>query len=152
MSDDIVGAAPPSGGVKWEDHNGKLLIIEPLGHETGINTSNGVKDAVRANLYVLTGPETAEEFDDALIFPKVMQGQTRREVGKKVVGRLGQGNAKPGQNPPWVILEATPDDLAKARHYLAHRQPAVTSAAPPQQDAWGAPDPAPAAQGSAPPF
>jgi hypothetical protein len=151
MSDDIVGAAPPSGGVTWEDHNGKLLIIEPLAHETGIQTVHGERDAVRANLYVLTGPETADEYEDTLIFPKVLQGQTRREVGKKVVGRLGQGAKKPGQNAPWMILEATPDDLAKARHYLAHRQP-VASAAPPAEATWGAPDPAPAAQGSAPPF
>jgi hypothetical protein len=123
---EFVSAAPPTGGIRWEDHNGKLLIVEPLTLETGIQTVHG-----------LTGPNEAEEFNDTLIFPKVLQGQTRGQVGKKVVGRLGQGEKKPGQSPPWVISEATPDDIEKAKSYLANK--GVTSAAAP-------------ATGSTPPF
>lgn len=133
MSDDYVSAAPPSGGITWEDHNGKLLIVEPLALESDIQTAFGLSDAVRANVYVLTGPNEAEEFPDCLIFPKLLQGQTRGQVGKKVVGRLGQGVKKPGQNAPWVISEATPEDIEKAKAYLANK--GVTSAAAPAQAA-----------------
>lgn len=130
---EFVSAAPPSGGITWEDHNGKLLIIEPLAVESGIQTVHGASDAVRANVYVLTGPDTAEEFNDTLIFPKLLQGQTRGQIGKKVVGRLGQGMKKPGQNAPWVIEEATAEDIEKAKAYLANK--GVTGATPPQQSA-----------------
>lgn len=127
-----VSAAPPTGGIDWKDHDGKLLIIEPLAveeHVPTVHTKPGEKSpAVRANVYVLTSPTEADEFLDTLIFPKLLQGQTRGQVGKKVVGRLGQGVAKPGQSAPWVIGEATADDIEKAKAYLAGKT--VTSAAP----------------------
>lgn len=128
MSDEWVSAPPPSGGITWEDHNGKLLIVEPLAVETGIQTTYGLSDAVRANVYVITGPTEAEEFADTLIFPKLLQSQTRGQIGKKVVGRLGQGQAKSGQSAPWVISEATTEDIEKAKAYLAGKS--VTSAPP----------------------
>lgn len=127
---EFVSAAPPTGGITWEDQNGKLLIIEPLSVEAAIETTVGTKPAVRANVYVLTGPHEAEEFMDALVFPKVLQGQLRGQIGKKVVGRLGQGVKKPGQSAPWVISEATAEDIEKAKAYLANK--GVTSAAPAQ--------------------
>lgn len=127
---EFVSAAPPSGGITWEEHNGKLLIVEPLSVETGIQTVHGSSDAVRANVYVLTGPDSAEEFVDTLIFPKLLQGQTRGQIGKKVVGRLGQGVKKPGQNAPWVIEEATAEDIEKAKSYLASRTLTSASSAP----------------------
>lgn len=134
---EFVSAAPPSGGITWADHQGKLLIVEPLSVESGIQTVHGLSDAVRANVYVLTGPNAAEEFEDTLIFPKLLQSQTRGQIGKRVVGRLDQGNKKPGQSAPWVIAAATADDIEKAKAYLAGR--GVTAAAP-------------AASGSTPPF
>lgn len=127
---EFTSAAPPSGGITWADHSGKLLVIEPLALETGIATTFGTADAVRANVYVLTGPGDSEDFEDTLVFPKVLAGQLKRSIGAKVVGRLGQGNAKAGQSAPWLLLEATPDDMEKAQAWLAARKP-VTSAAPP---------------------
>jgi hypothetical protein len=126
---EFVSAAPPSGGITWDEHKGNLIIVEPLEVVTGIKTVHGDSDAVRANVYVLTGPDTAEEFNDTLIFPKLLQSQTRGQIGKKVVGRLGQGMKKPGQNAPWLIEEASGDDIEKAKAYLAKQT--VTSAAAP---------------------
>lgn len=130
---EFVSAAPPSGGITWEDHKGRLLIVEPLAVESGIQTVHGLSDAVRANVFVLTGPDAAEEFNDTLIFPKLLQSQTRGQIGKKVVGRLEQGNKKPGQNPPWLIAEATADDIEKAKAFLAGNT--LTSAAPTTSEA-----------------
>lgn len=127
-------AAPsaPTGGITWADHKGALLLIEPLSVETGIQTSFGAADAVRANITVLDGPGAPAEFPDALIFPKLLQSQTRGQVGQKVLGRLGQGSAKPGQSAPWLLEEATPEDIAKAEAWVKqNQQPAVTSAQAP---------------------
>lgn len=114
----ITAAAPGGGGIEFETFLGKLFVIEPLEVEHGINTVHGEKDAVRANVYVLVGKDKTEEFEDTLIFPKVLQSQTRRKIGEIVVGRLEQGEAKKGQKPPWVLAAATEQDLKKATAFL----------------------------------
>lgn len=128
---EFVSAAPPSGGITWADHKGKLLIIEPLSVEAGIQTSFGAADAVKANIHVLTGPAESEDYPDALVFPKLLASQLKGQIGNKVVGRLGQGVAKPGQSAPWLLEEATADDIEKAQAWLSKQKPAVTSAAAP---------------------
>lgn len=128
---EFVSAAPPSGGIDWSEHKGKLLVIEPLSFETGIHTAFGDADATKANIHVLTGPGEAEDYPEALIFPKLLASQTKGQIGKKVVGRLGQGTAKPGQSAPWLLEEATADDIAKAQEWLTKQATAVTSAQAP---------------------
>lgn len=128
---EFVSAAPPSGGITWADYKGSLLIIEPLSFEPGITTSFGPADAVKADVYVLTGPDTAEEFKETLVFPKLLASQLKNQIGKKVVGRLTQGAAKPGQSAPWLLDQAAEEDLEKAKAFLDKAQPAVTTAAPP---------------------
>jgi hypothetical protein len=133
MSDDFTSASAPSGGIAWDEHNGKLLIVEPLSYETGIQTVHGEKDAVRANVYVLTGPTTSDDFEDTLVFPGVLVGQLKRQIGSKIVGRLTQGAKKPGQNAPWLLDAATAEDIDKARTWQLHRQaaPLVSASAAP---------------------
>ena len=128
---EFVSAAPPSGGIKWDDLKGKLLVVEPISVEEGIQTAYGVADAVKANVHALTGPGEAEDYLETLVFPKLLASQLRGQIGKKVVGRLGQGVAKASQSPPWLLEEATSDDLAKAQEWLAKQAPTVTSAAAP---------------------
>lgn len=124
--------AAPSGGITWQDHLGKLLLVEPESLETGINTVHGVKDAIKGRVSVITGPTEAEVFEDALIFGGVLIGQLKSQLGKKVLGRLGQGEKKPGQNAPWKLLEATQDDIEKATGYVQARDAAsITTPAPP---------------------
>lgn len=130
--DMFASPSSPSGGITWADHKGSLLLIEPLAAETGIQTSFGSADAVRANVYVLDGPGAGQEHPDTLVFPKLLQSQLKGQIGAKVLGRLGQGNAKPGQSAPWLLEEATADDIAKAEAWVKTNQsPAVTSAAAP---------------------
>ncbi len=130
----FVSANAPGEGIKWEDFNGKLLVIEPLSveeHVPTVHTKPGEKSpAVRANVYVITGPETSEDYIDTLIFPKILQSQVRGQVGEMVCGRLGQGTKKPGQSAPWVIAEATADDISKAQHWdnARSKKPAFASA------------------------
>ena len=112
-------AAPASAtGIDWNELNGHLIVVEVESHETGIVTANGERDAIRATVHDIDGQQTDE---DVLIFPKVLVSNLRPRVGQKVLGRIGQGVAKPGQNPPWVIEDASGDASAakKATDYLA---------------------------------
>lgn len=113
-----------ASGIQWEDHIGRLLLIEPTALETGINTNFGEKDAVRADITVIDAPSKPEEYPDALIFPSVLISQTRSLIGEKVLGRLAQGVAKPGQKPPWRIEDATDADVELGIRYLDSRKPA----------------------------
>ena len=129
--------APAAGGVTWETLNGSLLIIEPNGVEEDIQTVHGPATAVRATVHVVDGTTAGEVHADTLVFPKVLIGQLRSKIGQRVLGRLGQGNKKPGQSAPWVLQEATPADIQAGTEYLTRYQsgqfttPAADAAAPP---------------------
>ena len=121
MSNDPFDSPGSSVGVQWDQLNGRLLLITPLTAEKDIKTTNGPADAIRANLVVLDGPNGVEEFRDTLIFPKVVQSQVRGNIGtgRANLGRLGQGNKKPGQSPPWRLTDPTDADKDIARSYYA---------------------------------
>jgi hypothetical protein len=121
MSNDPFDSPGSSVGIQWDEVNGRLLLITPLSIEKEVKTVNGVKDATRANVVILDGPDAPEEFRDTLIFPNVLQGQIRANVGtsRANLGRLGQGNKKPGQNPPWKLSDPTEEDKAVARSWYA---------------------------------
>jgi hypothetical protein len=124
--------AESSGGITWSDHLGQLVLVEPDSLETGIATVHGTKEAIKGRVSFLVGPGEAEVFEDALIFGGVLIGQLKSRIGEKVLGRLAQGDAKPGQNPPWKLLDATAEDIEKATAYVTERdKPAVTSAQAP---------------------
>ena len=111
--------APAGSGLKWADLLGRLLVIEPKG-VTNVDTALGPRDAVRADVHAIDGE--VEDFEDALVFPKVLQGQLRGKVDQMVLGRLAQGQAKPGQSAPWVLADPTQADMATAEAWLAARQ------------------------------
>jgi len=121
MTADLFDAPGSAAGIKWEDLNGRLLLIKPLAVEEGIKTVHGDSRAVRADVVVLDGPGAPEEYMDTLIFPKVLQGQVRGNAGtgRFNLGRLGKGVAKPGQSAPWVLADPTEDDAKAARAWLA---------------------------------
>jgi hypothetical protein len=116
---------PGTGGgdnLKLDALNGALLLFDVKGYEERIATTFGDKSAVRADVAVLDGPNKGETYVDTFVFPLVMQGQLRGSIGAKVIGRLGQGVAKPGQKPPWTLAAATDADKDIGRRYLAHVQ------------------------------
>lgn len=124
-------------GIQWADYKGRLLLIEPHSVEASIPTSLGDKEAVRADITIIDGASGVEEFRDVLIFPRVLIGQTRSMVGKKVLGRLGQGQAKPGQSAPWRLDDPTDADIAAGTAHITQREATAVSAP---------------AQGGTPPF
>jgi hypothetical protein len=111
-------AAPASSsGFTPADHHQHLLVIQVESYETGIITSLGEKDAIKATIHDI---DLGETYDDALIFPKVIIGALRSRIGQTVLARLGQGIAKPGQSAPWILEDATGDPAAvtKATAYI----------------------------------
>lgn len=120
MSTDIEFSSPASTtGVDWQATKGHLLLVSPLSVEEKVNTSLGEKDAIRADVVDL---DTGETFTDILVFPRVLQGQLRPKIGGKVLGRLGQGTARPGQSAPWLLQDFTPDDAKKAQAWLEQQR------------------------------
>ena len=92
--------------------------------EENVPTALGEKDAIRADVAILDGNQAGEAIDDALVFPRVLIGQLRSKTGGMVLGRLGQGTAKPGQNAPWKLDEPTEADRVLGRAHLAKNAPA----------------------------
>jgi len=135
QQDEFAQPGVPGGSFDYNDYNGSLLLFEVVGledHIPTVNTKPGEKSpAVRADLHVLDGPHAGKDHIDALIFPKILQSQLRRMVGQRVLGRLGQGIAKPGQTAPWTLSPATPADLATARARAAGQRPVTSASEPP---------------------
>jgi hypothetical protein len=117
-------AAPATAsGIKWEDYKGHLLMFDVKAQEVGMTTAFGNADPIRADIAVLDGPEAGETISDTLVFPRVLISQLKPNVGRKVLGRLGQGAAKPGQSAPWTLSDATDEDKTIARTYVQKNQP-----------------------------
>ncbi len=148
---------PGIGGDKFEAarHNGHLLLIFPSAFRAEVPTSKGTSDCVDAKIVDL---DTGEELADAKVWGKAMVPQLKGAVPDgMVLGRLGQGEGKAGNNPPWILHPHTEQDVARAEAYLAANPrnqfqngpaPAAAPAAAQQQGGWGAPAPAAApAQG-----
>lgn len=131
MTEQYATPSTPSG-LDLKELNGSLLLVEVLGVEHDIQTVHGAASAIRANVTVLDGPQADSENEDVLVFPRVLQSQLRSKVGQKVLGRLGQGQAKPGQTAPWTLAAATAEDVTKANDFTHRKANAgVTSAEAP---------------------
>jgi hypothetical protein len=113
---------PATGGDKLPlaELEGALLLVSPLEQMAEMQTSFGPATPIRANVAVLDGASKGNVYDDALIFPRVLQGQLRPSIGGMVVGRLGKGTAKAGQSAPWTLIAANDGEKDTARKYLAH--------------------------------
>lgn len=124
MAEDPWSDPGSSSGVEFDQLNGRLLLIKPIQTEN-VNTSFGEKECVRADLVILDGVGAPDEAKDILIFPKVLIGQVRATIGtgRMVLGRLGQGVAKPGQKPPWKLDDPTDADRKIARSWYESSAP-----------------------------
>ena len=114
--------SPGTGGdrIHWDDVIDTLLLFTVHSVERGIDTSFGEADAVKCDIAALDGDHKAETWEGALVFPRVLQSQLSGKVGGMVLGRLGKGEAKPGQSAPWKLDDPTDADRDIARKYLAH--------------------------------
>lgn len=110
-----------------EVHN-HLLLVCPVEYVTGIFTvhtkpGQDPSDAIRVNVAVLTQTSEAGQhpvYNGVLWFNAFLKG-LKRNIGETVLGRMVQGAAKPGQDPPWMLQDATndPQAVAYAESWLA---------------------------------
>lgn len=115
------------GGLDLNEAKGHLLLIYPLENVTR-PTKYGEKPAVRSNVVDITA---GEEIDDVLFFAKVLVDNLKSHVGAgPVLGRLGQGESRNGNNPPWILEDYTDADAAEATAYLAKTGDAPKASAP----------------------
>lgn len=104
-----------------ESVEGALLLIKPKAHQS-VSTAYGDKECVEADVHILDGPKSGSVHRSVFLFPLVLQGQLRRNVGsgRYNLGRLGKRPAsRPGQNPAWALQEPNASDEDVARQYLA---------------------------------
>ncbi|MGW6498564.1 hypothetical protein [Nonomuraea angiospora] len=105
--------------IKIADYVGHLILFYPRELKDGISTSNGVTDAIVADVVILTHPEGPKAERDVLIFQKVLKGSLKGKIGADpVLARLAKGVAKPGQSAPYVLNEYDQNDAAYATQYL----------------------------------
>lgn len=101
--------ATSSGGVKPADVEGHLLVVEPLEYAPEMQTTFGPSDAIRVTVHDITDQTT---YENVLWFPKALVGSLKLSIGKRVLGVMGKGQAKQGQSPPWVLIDASGDQTA----------------------------------------
>ena len=122
--------APATGGgsLKPAEVEGHLLVVEPTEYVANIATSFGEKDAIRVTVHDITDGET---HNDVLLFGTALIGSLKSQVGKRVLGVMTKGTAKPGQAAPWILQDATgePKAVEAATAYL-NNQTARSMAAP----------------------
>ena len=122
--------APSQGGgsLRPADVEGHLLVVEPSEYVAAIATSFGEKDAIRVTVHDITDSET---HTDVLLFGTALIGSLKSQVGKRVLGVMTKGTAKPGQAAPWILEDATSNAKAvKAATAYLTNQTAASMAAP----------------------
>src|SRR6266487_1158715 len=122
--------------VKIPELLGSLVLVYVRDYCEGIVTTFGPSDAVAVDLHVLDGPQKGEDYQNTLIFQKALIGSLRGAIGgDPVLGRIGQGTAKPGQSPPYILTPYTEQDAALATAWIRSQPkpfqaPAASTPAP----------------------
>lgn len=122
----------PGAYVAIKDLLGELVLFTPTEYVEEVTTDFGTKDAVITDLVVIS--QGCAEYSDVMIFQGSLIGQLKRRVstGRKLLGVIAKGEAKKGQNAPYIVETPTEDQAQMARDFLAGRT--VASAAPSKSD------------------
>ena len=111
--------SPTSAGgvVSPSDVEGHVLVVEPVEYVAEMTTAYGTTDAIRVTVHDITEQTTTEE---VLWFSGVLVSSLKSKIGKKVLGVMGKGQAKPGQSAPWVLVDVSgeKDAVDAATAYL----------------------------------
>lgn len=116
--------------VSIKDLLGDLVLFTPTEYLEEVNTSFGTKDAVMTDVVVLTAEGGPVEHDDVMILQGSLIGQLKRKIpgGRKLLGVIDKGEAKKGQNAPYILTAPTDEQKQMARDFLAGRVVAAATA------------------------
>lgn len=86
------------------------MIVAPtefIDHIQTVNTKPGEKSpAIRVNVADFLDPDNPVIYRGVLWFG-VISGSLRRQIGEFLAGRMTQGQASPGRNAPWQLMDIT---------------------------------------------
>jgi hypothetical protein len=121
--------APTSGGsdsVRPADLEGHVLVVEPIEYRPSVSTAFGDKDAIQVIVHDISEKTS---HDDVLFFGSALIATLKRDIGKKVLAKMGKGEAKPGQSAPWILIDLTTNEkaVAAATTYMNTRTAASLS-------------------------
>lgn len=116
-----MGWTDPSDSEFFEikKHVGALCLVAVNEYVPSMTTAMGTSPAVRAEVAVIDGPGAGARYPDALFFGKKIVPQLKGSIGSTILGRIGQGQARPGQSAPYILEKAGPGDADKANAYVA---------------------------------
>jgi hypothetical protein len=97
---------------------GSLVLVAVNEYIPSFTTAQGTAPAVRAEVAVVDGPGAGDRYPDAMFFGRRIVPQLQRSVGTTILGRIGQGEKKAGQNAPFQLEKAGPGDADKANAYV----------------------------------
>jgi hypothetical protein len=120
MTEALFDGPGSTTSIKWSDHEGQLVLIWPK-VEKPFEYDGETKNVIEARVVVLDPPGgTPIEYGTTVIFPRVMQGQVRGNIGRNRpnLGRVGKGEAKPRQSPPWILVDPNENDKKLAVQFL----------------------------------
>ncbi|PSL04152.1 hypothetical protein CLV30_106157 [Haloactinopolyspora alba] len=117
-----------AGGTSYfkpaDESEAVAILIEPLSYERQRPTDYGPKDTAVARMTFFKSEVALETGVPDEVRESVTVQQTalarnlEQYVGKGVIVTLGQGKAKPGMNPPWIWVPASPEVQAKVVEYV----------------------------------
>jgi hypothetical protein len=127
-----------------KDYAGKLHIFENIGQPyetvTSSNKPGETSTAIDADVTVLDADGGPKEFRKARVFGQAIVGALSRvNPGKPMLARIQQGQASPGKNPPWLLVDYTDADAQLAGAYLTQRAAGQFQAPAPATPAPAAP-------------
>lgn len=101
---------------------GHLVLFYPLEHKQSVNTMFGEKDAVIADVHDLTD---GVKYESAMFLQGALIGVLKRNAGtgRPVLGVVGKGEAKKGQQAPYLLTPGNDEQKAIARKYIAANAP-----------------------------
>jgi hypothetical protein len=129
------GFSQPDSGemVKLADFPGHLVVITVRGHETGIITRftrpGETDEIVKITLIEVDGPQPGTIHEGAL-FGAVVYRLIPEAGRDPIIARIGQGQAKGGNNPPWALLPFNEQDMTWVQNMFNARPDLVAAATP----------------------
>lgn len=102
---------------------GELVLFTPTEYVEEVKTDFGTKDAVTTDMVVLTATGGPAGYEDQMIFQGSLIGQLKRKIpgNRKLLGVIAVGEAKKGQNAPYILTAPTDEQKQLARDFLAGR-------------------------------
>lgn len=106
-----------SSGWRPADHKGSLLLFFPKEVREGVKVADRQADAVFCDRIV--NLDTGSIIQDALVFGVALTVNIKGGIPDgAVLGRLGQGVPRGGNNPPWLLLKHSDEELQKADQWI----------------------------------